>query len=424
MIDERQTDLAAEPIITGNTKAAVKAIGGGSSDLWMVDPRKLHYDSRDNVRPLIQERVEHFKRLMLANGFQKDAPLACFVRKEGDADKIYVQAGQHRYHAALAAIACGEWASKEVKFDRVPIVIRDARTVDRKTLLITGVTSNDSEKLTPLELAGVIAELQREGMTQAEICRALNITGQTVRDVMLLLDAPPELHDLIRDKAITSTLAIKTIRDVGATKALDVIEKALSVATKDGRTKVTQKNLDTPKPANKTAATTGEITPTQAKQLFRALQTVCLDPHFAQLTMRATDAVLNALAPLEDLLDDSRRAGEPEYAEFNENGVAVGGIEKLAMPKGSSSASVGICVVCLAPDQWLTGYDYFVGSGGASSGPSKHDEAHPTRERAIIARVDDIDRQIRKSNSKDHKDAKRALAWLADVRARAQVGAI
>lgn len=294
MIDERQTDLVAEPIITGNTKAAVKAIGGGSSDLWMVDPRKLHYDSRDNVRPLIQERVEHFKRLMLANGFQKDAPLACFVRKEGDADKIYVQAGQHRYHAALAAIACGEWASKEVKFDRVPIVIRDARTVDRKTLLITGVTSNDSEKLTPLELGGVIAELQREGMTQAEICRALNITGQTVRDVMLLLDAPPELHDLIRDKAITSTLAIKTIRDVGADKALSVLKTALTVAIKDGRTKVTQKNLTPAKPRRTIKSTQtppDEISHAQAKQLLQALQTVMHDPLFDQLGQPAIDAV-------------------------------------------------------------------------------------------------------------------------------------
>lgn len=424
MIDDRQSDLVAEPIITGNTKAAVKEAGGGSSDLWIIDPRKVFHEARDNARPLDRERVAHLTALMLANGYDKTKPIGCFVRKVGDENRIHVHDGQHRYFAALAAIESGQWSRPEVAFDRVPLIIRDARTVDRKTLIITGITANDGERLTPLELAERIAELQREGMKQAEICAALNITGQTVRDCMVLLDAPTGLHKLIREKAITSTLAIKMIRDVGADKALDVIEKALTVATKDGRTKVTQKNLDTPKPAKKTAATTGEITPMQAKQLFRALQTVCLDPQFAQLTMRATDAVLNALAPLEDLLDDTRRAGEPEYAEFNENGAAVGGIEKLAMPKGGSSASVGIRVVCLAPDQWLTGYDYFVGSGGASSGPSKHEEAHPTRERAIIARVDDIDRQIRKSNSKDHKDAKRALAWLADVRARAQVGAI
>lgn len=298
MIDERQSDLVAEPIITGNTKAAVKSAGGGSSDLWMVDPRKLHYDPRDNVRPLIPARVEHFKHLMLTNGYEKTAPLGCFVRKMDGKDVICVQSGQHRYHAALAAIESGEWAREEIAFDRVPVVIREARSVDRKTLLITGVTSNDGEKLTPLDLAGVIAELQREGMTQAAICAALNITGQTVRDVMLLLDAPPPLHNLIRENAITSTLAIKTIRDVGADKALGVIEKALSVAIKDGRTKVTQKNIAaTPKPAAKaTKPKADEISPAQAKQLLVALQTVKHDPHFEKLTICAVEATHNALS--------------------------------------------------------------------------------------------------------------------------------
>ena len=42
------------PIVTGNTKAAVKAAGGGSSDLWTVPPAALHFDPRDNVRPLDQ----------------------------------------------------------------------------------------------------------------------------------------------------------------------------------------------------------------------------------------------------------------------------------------------------------------------------------------------------------------------------------
>lgn len=427
MIDDRQSDLVAEPIITGNTKAAVKEAGGGSSDLWIIDPRKVFHEPRDNARPLDRERVAHLTALMLANGYDKTKPIGCFVRKVGDENRIHVHDGQHRYFAALAAIESGKWSRPEVAFDRVPLIIRDARTVDRKTLIITGVTANDGERLTPLELAERIAELQREGMKQAEICAALNITGQTVRDCMLLLDAPTGLHKLIREKSITSTLAIKTIRDVGADEALGVIEKALSVAAADGRTKVTQKNLKSPAPKSTHKAPKGDkqaISPEQAKQLFRALQAVRFDSRFSQLTTRAQDAAQNALAPLEHLFEEARYAATPSLAEINENGVAVGNIERLDMPKGSSRAHVGIRVAQIDLDQWVTGYDYWVGTGGGSSGPSVRDEPQSTRERAIIFRVNDLARQIRKGYSKDHKDAKRALAWLADVRARAEVGAI
>lgn len=427
MINERQTDLVAEPITTGNTKAAVKEAGGGSSDLWIIDPRKVFHDPRDNARPLNQERVAHYCALMLANGYDKTKPIGCFVRKVGNENRIHVHDGQHRYFAALAAIESGRWSRPEVAFDRVPLIIRDARTVDRKTLIITGVTANDGERLTPLELAERIAELQREGMAQTEICAALNISGQTVRDCMLLLSAPTDLHRLIRDKAITSTLAIKTIRDVGADKALGIIEKALTVAAEDGRTKVTQRNLSS-RPQKSTQAKSKKdpqaISPEQAKQLFRALQAVRFDSRFAQLTTRAQDAVQHALLPHRDMLDHAQYATTPTYAQLSDHGIVESDVERLDMPTSNGRAHAGIRIAYLADDQWVAGFDYLVGSCGASSGPSKHDEAHATRERAIIACVDLIDRQIRRGGSKNHKDAKRVLAWLADVRSCAQVGAI
>src|SRR5258707_13891886 len=95
--------LQAEMIVTGNTKAAVKAAGGGSSDLWTVPPDQIHYDPRDNVRPLDLERVAHVGSLILANKYDRKKPLGCYVRKVGGKDLIYVYEGQHRYHGVLWA---------------------------------------------------------------------------------------------------------------------------------------------------------------------------------------------------------------------------------------------------------------------------------------------------------------------------------
>ena len=55
-------------------------------------------------------------------------------------------------------------------------------------------------QLTPLQLAEKVIELQNLGELNATICRRLNITEQTIRDVLLLANAPAALHKLIRDK--------------------------------------------------------------------------------------------------------------------------------------------------------------------------------------------------------------------------------
>ena len=185
-----------EPIITGNTKAAVKAAGGGSADLWTVPPDQIHHDPRDNVRPLDPERVRHVANLIKANGYDRKKPLGCFVRKVDGEDRIFVYEGQHRYHAALLAIKEGMPPGKEI--DRLPIVIDEAKSVNRVNLIFAGIVNNDGEKLTPLELAEKIVELQQLDVDNDTICARLNITDQTVRDVLLLANAPTALHQLVR----------------------------------------------------------------------------------------------------------------------------------------------------------------------------------------------------------------------------------
>ena len=285
-----------EPIVTGNTKAAVKAAGGGSSDLWTVPPHSICFDPRDNVRPLDPARVRHVADLIKVNGYDRKKPLGCFVRKVDGDDLIFVYEGQHRYHGALLAIKEG------TKIDRLPIVIDEAKSVTRANLIYAGITNNDGEKLTPLQLAEKVVELQKLGEENATICKRLNVTEQTIRDVLLLANAPPGLHKLVRDKVVSSTLAIEEIRAHGAEKALERLTTAASNAKASGKAKITKKALDKSTAAKK-------ITEQEAKQLLQGLQAVLHDPAFGELLPRTIASVHAALPPHTGVLDLPKRRG-------------------------------------------------------------------------------------------------------------------
>jgi len=394
--------LQAEMIITGNTKAAVKAAGGGSSDLWTVPPDQIHYDARDNVRPLDPERVRHVANLIKANGYDRKKPLGCFVRKVDGHDLIFVYEGQHRYHAALLAISEG------AQIERLPIVIDEAKSVSRVNLIYAGITNNDGEKLTPLQLAEKVVELQHLGEPNATICKRLSITDQTIRDVLLLANAPAGLHKLVRDKVVSSTLAIDEIRAHGGDKALERIVNATAQAKASGKAKVTKKGLD--KPVGR------KINDAQAKQLLQALQSVLHDPMLGKLLPGTIAGVHAALAPHADLLDavSARRHKHPIHIA-NENGVFVK-CETIRAPitKRTGLSPAEIHLAQPEEDVWIYSTTLRVGNGMTSGLPSIRDftSTYPTRVQAIRAAVSDFTRALDRADRTKATGAPAVRAWL------------
>ncbi|MFL9892812.1 transcriptional regulator [Paraburkholderia sp. RL17-381-BIF-C] len=389
-------------IVTGNTKAAVKAAGGGSSDLWTVPPGEIHYDPRDNVRPLDMERVRHLASLITANGYDRKKPLGCFVRKVGGQDRIFVYEGQHRYHAALMAIQEG------AEIDRLPIVIDEAKSVNRVNLIYSGITNNDGEKLTPLQLAEKVVELQELGEPNATICKRLNITDQTIRDVLLLAQAPAALHKLVREKVVASTLAIEEIRTHGGEKALERLSNAAAQVKASGKTKVTKKALN--KPA------THKITDVQAKQLLQALQSVLHDPVFGKLSPGTIAGVHTALTPHADLLDPlppTRR--KYRISKPNAHGVYVDH-ETIKAPISTRLKlhPAEIHLAQIAVGKWISSISYRMGSGSGTSPCSWH-EGEPTyltRGQAIRAAVTFFTRRLEDPRLGKTKEAPAVRAWL------------
>ncbi|MFM0407478.1 ParB/RepB/Spo0J family partition protein [Paraburkholderia dipogonis] len=389
-------------IVTGNTKAAVKAAGGGSSDLWTVPPSEIHYEPRDNVRPLDQDHVRHLAELIKANGYDRKQPLGCFVRKVGGEDRIFVYAGQHRYHAALVAIAEG------APIDRLPVVIDDAKSVNRANLIYAGITTNDGEKLTPLQLAEKVIELQELGESNSTICKRLHITDQTIRDVVLLARAPAALHKLVRDKVVSSTLAIEEIRAHGGEKALERLQNAAAKVTAGGKAKVTKKALAKP--------VAHKITDLQAKQLLQALQSVLHDPVFGKLSPGTIAGVHAALTPHADLLDavSTKRTKHPIHTP-NENGVFAK-CETIRAPMSKRTGLSPAEIHLAQPDDgvWIYSTTLRVGHSYTSGLPSMRDftSTYPTRVQAIRAAVRDFTRALAQAHTTSTKEAPIVRAWL------------
>ncbi|MEB2497360.1 pyridoxal phosphate biosynthetic protein PdxJ [Burkholderia cenocepacia] len=413
-MDDRtqQFDLTA-PIPTGSAKAAAAAAGATSADLWMVPYDQLHYDPSDNIRPVDPEWVTHLTALIVENGYDKGSPLHCYARKVDGKDLLYVYKGQHRYLAAGKAIETGKDIGK------IPVVVRDAKTVNRAEMVIDGYLSNNGKPSSPLDLAAAVAELRDiHGMALAAICKRLNVTDQTIRDVGLLERAPAELHQLVRNGQCTGTLAIEQIRLHGGDKALERIASGLAKAKEAGKSKVTKKHLtgstSTSKPAAPKAT---KLTDACAKQLLQALQAVLHDPVFGKLSPGTIDAVHNALTPLADLLDTvPARKAAYAIATANEHGVYAP-TDVISAPKQQRTGRcpAEIRVAQIAKGEWIYGMEYTIGTAGGAS-PCTHHEGTPTyltRVQAIRGAVRDLTRRIETSPTMPKaKETASVRKWL------------
>ncbi|MCA8121217.1 pyridoxal phosphate biosynthetic protein PdxJ [Burkholderia cepacia] len=469
-MDDRmqQLDLTA-PIPTGNIKAAAAAAGATSADLWMVPYDQLHYDPSDNIRPVDPEWVKHLTALMMENGYDKGSPLHCYARKVAGKDLLFVYKGQHRYLAAGKAIEAGKDIGK------IPVIVRDAKTVNRAEMVIDGYLSNNGKQSSPLDLAAAVAELRDiHGMTLAAICKRLNVTDQTIRDVGLLERAPAELHQLVRNGQCTGTLAIEQIRLHGGDKALERIVVGIAKAAEAGKTKVTKKYLDAaplldthpdPEPSPEHAAPApadidtdsdtnadaaplaaltaadarietqapiqatsrqsdpAKISEKQSKQLLQAVQAVLHDKGFGRLARPTIEAVHAALLPLTELLGDPASRKVWPVTEPDENGCCKP-VEYLRGPDRSGRIKGPLAHIRIAhpsPGAWIYAIEYNTGTSFASEPlkVSPQTRAVWTRVQAIrsgAARlIETIKSPVHGQTKAEQAAFKQILAWAHEI---------
>lgn len=267
----------------GNTKAAMRAVGAASSDLWKVAPDQLRTLDGFNARiknDAYAARVRWIADSIKANGFYPDKPLTGFVALEDGTEVIYVTGGHRRHEGVLLAIEEG------ADVPTVPVVIKP-RGTSMEDLTVDLVVGNEGEPLTTYEQAVVCKRLAGFGWESKEIARRLGYsTAQYVDGLLSLASAPLAVRRMVMESVISATVAIDAIKKHGD-KAADVL---LAAMLKSGGNRVTAKHMpdaDFKKAVKK-----------HAEPMYTALTKVQADPGFAKLSKEVRELLAELLQGL------------------------------------------------------------------------------------------------------------------------------
>ena len=105
------------------------------------------------------------------------------------------------------------------------------------------ITRNTKLPHTPADYAGVILRLRSYGLEDAEIARELQRSRTWVANIMTLASAPEPIREMVREKMVSPTEAVRVIREQGDA-ASETLADAAREARADGRTKVTRRAVD------------------------------------------------------------------------------------------------------------------------------------------------------------------------------------
>ncbi len=236
-----------ENLTSGNTKAAMKDAGAGSSDLWKVPAGEIVVMDDFNVRThdeAYEAHVEWITSSIIENGFWNSEPLTCFVARRDGQSILCLIDGHTRLEAAKRAIARG------TDIGPLPVVTKPAGT-QAEDLLVGLVVHNSGKPLTPIEKAAVVKKLVDYGMEVSTIAKRLSFSAVYINDLLTLIGAPKKIRTMVEAGEVSASNATVAIKKHGE-KATEVLTTTLETAKASGKTRVTEKTLQNKTPrANK-----------------------------------------------------------------------------------------------------------------------------------------------------------------------------
>lgn len=292
-------------IVPGSVKKAMAAVGASSRDLWQVELADIHVFPGFNVRVKDDAYLDHVRNLahsILTNGFYQDKPLAGFVVKEGDDQKIFVHDGHCRLEATRIAIEQG------AQIERLPVVIAPAGT-SLDDLTIGLIQSNSGRPLSPFEVAVVCKRLVGYGWEHGQIASRVGITETYLDGLLQIMAAPMAIRQMIQDGRVSVATALDALRRYGA-DAVEKLQVAEASAKAAGKTRVTATHL----PGKKFESYVKRTGP----KLYDAAQIVVKDPGFKRLNAATQDlltCLLDELAQAKAKTENAENIGEGNGAE-------------------------------------------------------------------------------------------------------------
>ncbi|MFH0877046.1 MAG: ParB/RepB/Spo0J family partition protein [Candidatus Omnitrophota bacterium] len=136
----------------------------------------------NRLQPRMDFNQEQLQELM-SSVKEKGVLQPILVRRAGE--KFEIIAGERRFRAA-----------KQLKLERVPVVVRDVS--DQEALVLSIVENIQRQELNPIEEAHAFARLSKEfSLTQEDIARSVSKDRTTVSNMIRLLGLPPEIQKAI-----------------------------------------------------------------------------------------------------------------------------------------------------------------------------------------------------------------------------------
>lgn len=282
-----------EDVVPGNVKRAMAEAGAKSSDLWKADPRLIKRREGFNVRIMDDELKAHIRRIadsIKTNGYDQSKPLSVFVVKEHGVDVPYLSDGHNRHDAVMLAISEG------AEIERVPLVVE---TKSPEELTVALVQSNSGKPLKPYETAIVCKRLSGFGWEPAEIAGKLCFTEAYVTDLLLLINGPKKIRDLVIKGSLAANIAIEEMKKHGD-KAVDRILEAMERASQAGKSKVTRRFV--------AGASFKKVLTKTAPTLYETFGELRSDPSYSSLS----PGLREKLEAMLQTLDQAKSAdGEP-----------------------------------------------------------------------------------------------------------------
>lgn len=230
-----------QTVVPGSgVKGVMKNVGATSRDLWKVKPSEIHV--MPGLNPRVQDEA-YFQGLqelaedMVANGYYEDKPLTGFLAIVEGKEQIVLGDG----HRRLAAVQIAQKMGAPI--ETVPVVMKDKSQLSMADLTKSLLHSNEGKPFTVYEKAVLAKRFKSYGWEDARIAKEMRVTPAFVGQILTLASAPIDVQNLVKTGVISATHAIETLKAKGE-QAEVVIKEAVAKAAKQGKGKVTAKDMD------------------------------------------------------------------------------------------------------------------------------------------------------------------------------------
>jgi len=216
------------------------------ADAMKVQLEDLHEEPGFNLRTegeALESSIDSLAEFIAAGG--QIPPLEVRPRAEGG---VWLVDGHRRRRALLKLDAAGRLPRTPNKENPaileawVPVIAFEGSDADRVARIIT---SQENEKLSPLELAEGYKRLRSFGWSVEQIAKKVAKTRQHVEQVLTVGNANTDVQNLVAAGQVSATTAAQVVREHGD-DAGTVLDAELKKAQASGKTKVTAGSIKGP----------------------------------------------------------------------------------------------------------------------------------------------------------------------------------